>query len=274
MLSTPFVSTGPLTINPVSGTGQQGTAFTLPQPVAQGGAQPYHFRFDTFLNGSPPAGSIIDLFTGVVSIPSLNVAGVYTFGICVDDIEGESSCTQATATITTTASGSTITWVIGDQCNNGSTMDYRFFDIDNNTVWPNSTQVYVISDDGQNYTSTLSCVSGDKVCYGAQSGSYTWGVGLNNTSACSSCCGFCGQSGSYSAELTCGTSASYYANWTCGSSSQCAQDLGGYDGSEGPFCSLASCQNWGNHFIPFGYSCSTQYTYTPTPGGSQCYTYP
>ena len=46
--------------------------------------------------------------------------------------------------------------------------------------------------------------------------------------------------------------------------------MGGSAGSKGPFCSLSACQAWGNQNIPFGYSCSTQPTYTPDPGGSQC----
>jgi hypothetical protein len=50
--------------------------------------------------------------------------------------------------------------------------------------------------------------------------------------------------------------------------------MGAYAGTEGPFCSSSSCQAWGNAYIIGGYACSTTPTYTPTPGGSQCYNYP
>jgi hypothetical protein len=272
MLSMPFVSTGPLVIQQVAGSGQQGVAFTLPAPVVSGGAQPYHFRFDTFFNGSPPAGSIIDLFTGVVSIPKLNVAGFYEFYICVDDIGGESKCSKATATILSPANA-VLKWSVGDQCNNGAKMYYRFFDRSANLVWPPSPNAFVMNY-GQSFQNALNCTSGHQICLGAESGAYSWGVGLDDAGSCTASA-TCGQ-GPYSNNLTCGGSggSSYYANWSCGSSSQCASVMGAYVGTEGPFCSSSSCQAWGNAYIIGGYACSTTPTYTPTPGGSQCYNYP
>lgn len=403
MLSTPFVSTGPLVIQEVSGSGQQGVAFQLPAPIVSGGAQPYHFRFDTFFNGSPPAGSIVDLFSGVVSVPKLNVAGTYHFNICVDDIGGTSDCAPATATIAVsngsqkpnltpyqpqgwsdkvvvsnmsgtssdsspllstdtlyvdwavtnngsasttvrfntvlyvdgvaqaswyddppfdpnhyiyisdhsigslsegahtiqivadspsaisesdesdnqytktiqvgTATNTVLTWTVADQCSSGAQMYYKFFDENANLVWPPPPNAYVASE-GQTFVSHLSCTSGHQICLGAQSGSYSWGVGLNGTGSCT-ISGTCGQ-GPYSNSLTCGGSGGtyYYANWNCGSSSQCANVMGGSVGTEGPFCSTSSCQAWGNHFIQGGYTCSTTPTYAPNPGGSQCFNYP
>ena len=264
-------SNAALTISLVSGAGQHGVAFRLPAPVVSGGVPPYHFQFDSFINGAPPLGSAVDLFTGVVSIPSSALAGTYTFNICVVDIGGQSSCAQATA-IVAAAADAVLTWTVGDQCSSGAQMYYKFFDLSANLVWPAPPSAYVASY-GQSFQSQLNCTSGHQICLGAQSGSYSWGVGLNGTGSCT-VSGTCGQ-GPYSNNLTCGSTGgtSYYANWSCGSSSQCASVMGGYAGSKGPFCSSAACQAWGNQ-IPGGYSCSTNPTYTPDPGGSQCYNYP
>jgi len=259
-----------LSISPVNGSGQQGTAFSLPRPEVSGGTPPYQFNATGSL-----AGSTIDPTTGILTIPASAAAGTYTFTLCVVDSSSQTACAPATAVVNAPASA-TLSWTISDQCNNGAQIYYKFFDVTSTPelVWPAPPNAYVISN-GQSFQSNLSCSSGDKVCYGAQSGSDVWGVGLNGTGGCTSCCGICGQ-GSYGATLTCGSSGggtNYYANWSCGSSSQCASVMGGAAGSSGPFCSLSSCQAWGNYYIPGGYTCSTTPTYTPNPGG-QCTNYP
>jgi hypothetical protein len=258
-----------------------GSFYLQPAATASGGSPPYHYQLDTLVNGAPPIGMSIDLNGNLTGTPSSSYTAplTFTFGVCVVDIGGASDCSQATVTVVPVATGS-VTWTIGDQCNNGHELDYRFFDTANNMQWPAGTLEYYMFY-GNTYQSTLSCVAGALVCYGASSnaGSLTWGIGLSGTGSCTSCCGRCDGS-SYSVNLTCpgtgggGGGTSYYANWTCGSSSQCASVMGGSAGTRGPFCALADCQRWGNQFIPAGYSCSTNAIYSPIPGGSSCYSYP
>jgi hypothetical protein len=259
-----------------------GTFYSQPAAAASGGAPPYHFQLDTLANGAPPIGMSIDLNGNLTGTPSSSytTARSFTFGVCVADIVAASKCSVASVTVVPpmpVANGS-LSWTLGDQCNNGDEIDYRFFDTVNNMQWPADRTLVYYMVYGQSFKTTVSCVPGALVCYGAASGngSRTWGIGLSGTGGCTSCCGRCDGS-SYSVNLTCpgvGGGTSYYANWSCGSSSQCASVMGGSAGSRGPFCSVSDCQRWGNQFIPTGYSCSTSATYTPAPGGSSCQTYP
>jgi hypothetical protein len=260
-----------------------GSFYSQLAATASGGSPPYHFQPDTFANGSPPIGMSIDVNGNLSGTPSASYTASrsFTFGVCVVDVVAASQCSQASVTVvppTPVANGS-VSWTLGDQCNDGDEIDYRFFDTANNMQWPTDPTLVYYMFNGQSFKTTMSCIPGALVCYGAASGSrtHTWGVGLSGTGGCSSCCGQCNGS-SYSVNLTCpgvgGGGTSYFANWTCGSSSQCAGLMGGFAGSQGPFCSVSDCQRWGNQFIPAGYSCSTSASYSPVPGGSSCYTYP
>ncbi|HEY5580364.1 MAG TPA: carboxypeptidase regulatory-like domain-containing protein [Rhodoferax sp.] len=55
-----------------------------------GGTSPYHYQSDTFANGAPPMGLIVDLSGNLTGTPS--AAGTYTFGVCAVDMVGSSSC--------------------------------------------------------------------------------------------------------------------------------------------------------------------------------------
>jgi len=194
--------------------------------------------------------------------------GTYTFGVCAIDLSGNQVCGTTQMTVNGIQDG-TMNWTIGDQCNNGAQINYKFHDRANGLFWPSSSSHYYITY-GQTISHRLSCVTGSLICIGAQSGSMSWGVGINDTSGCSNCCRTCDGS-TYAYTFGCSSpSPFYYANWSCGSSSQCANIMGGYAGSTGPFCSLSSCQTWGDDYIKYGYSCSTHPTYTPRPGGTQC----
>lgn len=60
-------------------------------------------------------------------------------------------------------------------------------------VWPGNGKVYVLADrDFHDYN--LRCVPGEKICYGAYSGDWYWGVGRVGNNACRSCCYKCGDS--------------------------------------------------------------------------------
>ena len=261
-----------------------GVAYSALAATASGGSPPYHYQLDSLVNGAPPLGMGIDLNGNLTGTPSAAYATsqVFSFGVCVVDVVGASNCAQASVTVNPPApiADGSITWILGDECNNGYELDYRFFDTANNMVWPTDRTLEYYMFYGNNIQNPMNCVPGALVCYGASSngGAQVWGLGLSGTGSCSSCCGHC-DGGTYSTNLTCpgiggGGGSFYYANWTCGSSGQCVSVMGAGAGTEGPFCSIADCQRWGNQYIPAGYSCSTTATYTPTPGGSTCYTYP
>ncbi len=256
-----------------------GTFYAMRAATASGGSPPYSFSLDSFVYGTPPIGTIIELGGFLTGTPSstYTTRRSFPFRICVSDLVRTTVCDSTEIFVNPAASAltGTIQWTIGNQCNNGEVIQYKMHDRTNGWVWPSATTHYPISY-GQSFTNTLSCVPGGQVCVGARSasGGLSWGVGFSGSGGCSNCCGTCGQ-GSYSYSFGCPGSpppggAGYYANWTCGSSGQCANVMGGAAGSRGPFCSLAGCQAWGNINIPFGYSCSTQPTFTPSPGGSQC----
>ena len=258
-----------------------GSSYSQPAATATGGSPPYHYQLDTLANGGPPLGMSIDLNGNLTGTPSstYTTTRAFNFGVCVVDLVATTKCTQALVTVNPAApiANGSMSWTMNDQCNNGSEIEYRFFDRANDMQWPTDRSFVYFMTSGDSRRSNLSCVPGAQVCYGAAStGGITWGVGLSGTGGCATCCQNC-DSGSYARTLTCpgvGGGTSYYANWTCGSSSQCASVMGASAGTRGPFCSVGDCQRWGNQFIPSGYSCSTSATYSPVPGGSSCYTYP
>lgn len=98
---------------------------------------------------------------------------------------------------------STITFTITDGCNNGVFIDYKFYDETNNLVWPSATSHYSTTAFNGVYSNNLSCNNDAKVCYGARSVNFYWGVDVDNSKSCSDCCIFCTQGNSLSKRLVC-----------------------------------------------------------------------
>jgi hypothetical protein len=65
--------------------------------TASGGTPPYHFQLDSLANGSPPLGMTLGLDGTLSGTPA--TAGTYSFGVCVIDLGGNSSCDTATVTV-------------------------------------------------------------------------------------------------------------------------------------------------------------------------------
>lgn len=101
------------------------------------------------------------------------------------------------------ATQSTITFNITDGCNNGTSIDYKFYDVTNNLVWPSATDHYYTSAYNATYTHNLLCSTNAKVCYGARSNGIFWGIDVDGSKSCSDCCIFCTQGNSLSRRLTC-----------------------------------------------------------------------
>lgn len=109
-------------------------------------------------------------------------------------------------TLTPATSGgtnSTITFVIEDGCNNGVQIWYKFYDFENNLVWPSSSTHYYTEYYGASYTHNLQCRTGGNVCYGGRSASYYWGVDYDGSKSCTNCCITCTQNNRLSRRLTC-----------------------------------------------------------------------
>lgn len=100
-------------------------------------------------------------------------------------------------------SSSVITFTLADYCNDGYRIDFRFYDETNGLVWPSSTENYYTPGYGIPTSQNLSCNTGATVCYGGNTGSIFWGVGLNNNQSCSNCCISCQNGNSLSQNLTC-----------------------------------------------------------------------
>lgn len=75
------------------GSSQINQAYATLVATATGGTPPYHYTVDTFMNGTPPPGMIVDLNGYLTGTPS--VSGSYTFGVCAVDLVGASSCSSS-----------------------------------------------------------------------------------------------------------------------------------------------------------------------------------
>lgn len=271
-------ATGPIQITAlVLPNAHPGEYYSQQAATAAGGSPPYSYYADSFANGAPPLGMSVEINGWLSGTPSSTYTSErdFPFGICVKDVGGNRVCTPTG--IRVSPGMSTLAWTVGNQCDNGQWVQYKFYQYPDSSgsaegVWPSATTHYPINF-GESHTRNLSCDKGHLVCIGARSssGTLTWGVGFDGSGGCSGCCATCnGNSTSYT--FGCGTSGGtrYYANWHC-TSSGCAAAMGGSAGSKGPFCSLANCNAWGQQYIPGLYTCSTTPTYTPSPGGTQCY---
>lgn len=97
---------------------------------------------------------------------------------------------------------STLRWTITDGCNNGISIRYKFYDVDNNLVWPSSTTYWYTEYFGATYSHNLTCRTGAKICFGARAATTYWGVDLDGTQSCATCCTTC-RDASVADRLTC-----------------------------------------------------------------------
>lgn len=111
--------------------------------------------------------------------------------ICQSRCNGDQSCIWACEKDEPGDGTSTLRYQIEDGCNDSTRIDYRFFDQDNDLVWPNASQHYYTPGYGQSSTTSLSCRTGASICYGGRSGDRYWGVGLDGRQRCESCCVRC-----------------------------------------------------------------------------------
>lgn len=94
---------------------------------------------------------------------------------------------------TTILSAAELTWHF--QSEYPYTVDVELYSASRSHVWPGNGKVWIL-DDYEQYDITITCQSGEKICYGAWSrgnpSSAYWGVGPNNRHGCDDCCSTCG----------------------------------------------------------------------------------
>jgi hypothetical protein len=74
------------------------------------------------------------------------------------------------------------------------TVDVEFYSQDRSAAWPGNNKVWTLADSDA-HTFTLQCHSGENICIGAWSRGNSdiyWGVGMDNSQSCTSCCYVCG----------------------------------------------------------------------------------
>jgi hypothetical protein len=76
---------------------QAGKLCSITVATAKGGTPPYYFTSDTFANGTPPLGMIVNLKGVLTGKPARD--GKYTFGVCVVDLVGFEDCAPVTVTV-------------------------------------------------------------------------------------------------------------------------------------------------------------------------------
>ncbi|NOQ64784.1 MAG: hypothetical protein GQ582_09760 [Methyloprofundus sp.] len=106
-------------------------------------------------------------------------------GGCIEQYGGTTTGTDLGA-----GTESVMTWEVSDQCNDGYTIEYKFWNrSDNNeSYWGD----YTTSGYDRVDTNSLSCIVGEQICLGAKTGNQYWGVGFDEgNEGCESCCATC-----------------------------------------------------------------------------------
>lgn len=97
------------------------------------------------------------------------------------------ACASTPSLPTTTE---TLTWTFTSKHPN--VVQLSFFSQDRNVAWPGGGNAYDIAD-WEPHTYTLTCRTGERICYGAwvKGASDYWGSGYNDEFGCSNCCRTC-----------------------------------------------------------------------------------
>jgi len=103
---------------------------------------------------------------------------------------------------------SNITLEINNLCYNGQEVKYRYFGLVSGDVWPSSGFYSFLANENDNnvYSSNITCLVRDKICFGAGFGdSGGWCVGINNQmyGYDSGCCVSCSDGLDYVWSITC-----------------------------------------------------------------------
>jgi hypothetical protein len=106
---------------------------------------------------------------------------------CIDD-----PCPAPASRTQSAGAAGTLEWDV--KSNYRYKVGIKFYSQTRNHVWPSNERFWVL-DDYATHTYRLSCLRGEKICFGAWSTGNDktyWGAGHGGKNACSSCCYTCG----------------------------------------------------------------------------------
>ena len=136
------------------------------------------------------------------------LVGTFYFFACVDNPGGDEHCSDS---VKVTVSEDTsppppppsqrgVSVGIEDGCNDGYRINYRFYGYNSqNTatrVFPAQNRQYYTPGYNREVRHSLGCADEVvRICFGAETGNTTWGVGLDGDQSCTNCCYTCPSSG-------------------------------------------------------------------------------
>lgn len=83
-------------------------------------------------------------------------------------------------------------WLITDDCDDGLDIEWRLFAQDRDWAWPDITSTFVTTGIGAEDFQTIQCFSGETICMAGAAGDTVWGLNLDGTGSCDTCCFLCG----------------------------------------------------------------------------------
>lgn len=99
--------------------------------------------------------------------------------------------------------GSVQQWSTADGCDDGRPIQWRVWAQERDWVWPGPDAVFSTAELDVVDRERIECVAGELLCFGAQAGDRTWGVGLDGAGECEDCCQPCASAPVDMGVLTC-----------------------------------------------------------------------
>ena len=90
------------------------------------------------------------------------------------------------------AAQQSLTFVVRNETN--AVVNYKLWSATRNHVWPSSSSAYVMNFKGDQRSTRINCIPGEKICYGAwfrQNPNIIWGAGTTGKGRCADCCYTC-----------------------------------------------------------------------------------
>ena len=91
----------------------------------------------------------------------------------------------------TCAQGSIQQWTLDDACDDGLDVSWRLWSRDRDWAWPGPDATFVTDGFGRSSHEEVDCLKGESVCFGAEAGERSWGVGIDGEASCEDCCFLC-----------------------------------------------------------------------------------
>jgi hypothetical protein len=93
--------------------------------------------------------------------------------------------------------------VVVDACDDGLDIEWRLYSGDKAWVWPGVQSVFITRGLDVESFESVDCLQGEELCFGAAAGDNDWGIGLEGTLMCETCCFVCADQSIDLGELAC-----------------------------------------------------------------------